>query len=597
VAGAEGKVTARRAATAAGLFLLALFLGSRGIDADVYQGGEAREALVAREMLTSGDWVLPLWNGSVVPSKPPMFHWFVASGARLTGGQVSPRALRAPSTVLAAVVVVLVYVAGVAWAGERTGAFAGLVLATTPQFLREAGNGRVDMTLLAGVVAAQIALAAAWRRGGARGVPGVVVALALAWAMLAKGPVGPAVVGMTAAAFAWRQHDVRTLLRLVRPMPVLVFLVLAGGWYAAAYLHRGTAFFAKQILSENGEALLGGARIPYRSPLFFLVPLVLGGLPWTLLLPWALRSAWRGAPERRQCLVWAAVVFVFFSLAPLKRVAYILPLRPPLALLTGWWLAEAVEAVAAGGVLVGVGRVFAWIVGLLAAGAGVATELALRGHVPARLRALATRDDVDLDSAVRALAASRWETLALLAGTVAAAMWTARALGRARWTQAVLGTAAMVALGTTLGGDVVAPERAAQRSVQPFARAVALAVPPDGPLTVVASSDVIPFLFYVGRHVPLERAGAAGLGAGWHVLHRGRWERLRARVDCAERARGDLHSAHLDDLVLVRCEGLHQAEEAVGQRERARGPDHEAAPPDAPSVDDDGDGLEDDGDL
>src|SRR5438093_12671414 len=63
---------------AAALIALAVVLAALPIGSDVYQGGEAREGLVAREMLRTGDWILPLWNGSVVPSKPPLFHWLAA---------------------------------------------------------------------------------------------------------------------------------------------------------------------------------------------------------------------------------------------------------------------------------------------------------------------------------------------------------------------------------------------------------------------------------------------------------------------------------------------------------------------------------------
>ena len=544
----------RRLGTAVALLALTVFLAARGIDAEVYQGGEAREALVAREMLATGDWILPLWNGTVVPSKPPMFHWLIAAGSRLAGGDVTPRTLRAPSAVLAGVIVAMVYAAGVAWGGDLVGAAAGLVLATTPQFLREGGNGRVDMTLLAGIVAAQIALAAAWRRGGAAGLPGFALAVGLAWAMLAKGPVGPAVVGMTAVALAVSERDPRTLFRLVRPVPVLLFVALAGGWYWLAYLDRGMPFVAKQILSENGEALLGGTRIPYRSPLFFVGPLFLAGLPWTLLLPWAVAAAWRGTRERRQCLWWAGVVFLFFSAAPLKRVAYILPLRPALALLVGWWLADVIRRAAPAGRLVRVARGLASAAAVVAAGLGIAGEALARGVVPASLRALAARNDVDVDGIVRAAAAARIEVGLLAVIGCAAAIVTAQALGRARWSRAMLGAAALVAAAAVLAGDVVGPERAAQRSVQPFARAVAREVPPGERLGMVASSDVIPFLFYVERHVPLERPAGGTLGGGWHVLPAPRWERLRERTACTERLRGTLHSAHLEDLVLVRCE-------------------------------------------
>src|SRR5206468_2920406 len=261
---------------ATALAALAVVLAALPIGSDLYQGGEAREGLVVRERLRTGDWTLPLWNGSVMPSKPPLFHWLAAAAAALTGAGVTEHTLRAPSIALAGLVVLLVFLAGRAWGGEQVGFMAALVLATTPQFLNEGGDGRVDMTLTTAVTGAQLAFVDALRGGG--GPTRLVLALCLALAMLAKGPVGPGLVGLTVLVSALTNRRLGAALRLVRPLPVLIFLAVAGGWYGLAYLHRGMDFVAKQIISENGEALLGGSRFPYRSPLYYLGPLAVGGL-------------------------------------------------------------------------------------------------------------------------------------------------------------------------------------------------------------------------------------------------------------------------------------------------------------------------------
>src|SRR5213595_4314266 len=116
----------RQVLAAAALVALAVVLAALPIGSDVYEGGEAREGLVVREMLRTGDWILPRWNGSVVPSKPPLFHWLVTGASRLAGGQVTERTLRAPSVVLAGAVVLLVFLAGLVWGGADVGTFAAL---------------------------------------------------------------------------------------------------------------------------------------------------------------------------------------------------------------------------------------------------------------------------------------------------------------------------------------------------------------------------------------------------------------------------------------------------------------------------------------
>src|SRR5256885_11671001 len=91
----------RHVLAATALVALAVVLAALPIGSDLYQGGEAREGLVAREMLRTGDWILPLWNGSVVPSKPPLFHWLAAGAAPPPPAGAAAPTPRAPAHLLA----------------------------------------------------------------------------------------------------------------------------------------------------------------------------------------------------------------------------------------------------------------------------------------------------------------------------------------------------------------------------------------------------------------------------------------------------------------------------------------------------------------
>jgi len=547
----------RRQVLLAAPVALAVALAALPIGSDIYEGGEAREGLVVREMLRTGDWILPLWNGSVVPSKPPLFHWLAAASAALGGAGVTEHTLRAPSIVLAGLVVLLVLLAGRAWGGEQVGFTAALVLATTPQFLNEAGDGRVDMTLTTAITGAQLAFVHALRGGG--GPTRLVLALCLALAMLAKGPVGPGLVGLTALVSALANRRLGSALRLVRPLPVLVFVAVAGAWYGLAYHHRGMDFVAKQIISENGEALLGSSRFPYRSPLFYLGPLVLGGLPWTLVLPWALARGWRsGDLARRHAVAWAAVVLVFFSLAPLKRAAYLLPLRPALALVIGWWLAQAAEEERPAGRWVAVARGLAVVAAAGGLGLAAAAAAVHWGLVPsARLIEAGARHEIDAAMYLRVVAAT-WAAIGALglALTFASGL-AARGLGRARWREAALATAAATACTTVVVYGLFVPARAAQKSVKPFAHAVRDRLGPDDRLALLASDEEIPFIFHVGRNVPvLAPAGVRprdDVPAGYYVLDQARWRAWGAPAGWEEvLASPHLFSTHRHDLVLVR---------------------------------------------
>src|SRR5512139_2075494 len=63
------------------LLLMATGLGLR----DPWPADEPRFALVAQDMLRSGDWLIPRVGGDLYGDKPPFFFWLLASAMALTG--------------------------------------------------------------------------------------------------------------------------------------------------------------------------------------------------------------------------------------------------------------------------------------------------------------------------------------------------------------------------------------------------------------------------------------------------------------------------------------------------------------------------------
>ncbi len=83
-----------------GLLLMATGLGLR----DPWPPDEPRFALVAQDMLRTGDWLIPRVGGDLYADKPPLFFWLIASATSLTGslrvGFLLPSLLAGLGTVL-----------------------------------------------------------------------------------------------------------------------------------------------------------------------------------------------------------------------------------------------------------------------------------------------------------------------------------------------------------------------------------------------------------------------------------------------------------------------------------------------------------------
>src|SRR6266545_1582672 len=107
------------------LLLLALLLIATGIGLrDPWPADEPRFALVARDMVATGEWLLPRVGGQAYADKPPLFFWLIAMCLEVT------RSLRIsfllPSFLAGCGCVALVYDLGRRLWNRETGLAAGL---------------------------------------------------------------------------------------------------------------------------------------------------------------------------------------------------------------------------------------------------------------------------------------------------------------------------------------------------------------------------------------------------------------------------------------------------------------------------------------
>jgi 4-amino-4-deoxy-L-arabinose transferase-like glycosyltransferase len=324
----------------------------------VSRHGEAREGLVVQDIVRHGHWILPRRNGEL-PSKPPLFHWIAAAGARVLG--LSDATLRLPSALAAWVMAVATLLVGAAAGGGRVGWLAvGALLGMVP-FLEAATEARVDMVFSACVV---VAIVAFWfwyrdRRAWTR----VLVYAAAAGAVLAKGPAGGVLPGLVIVVFLARERDLRALRALWSWPLVGASAGVDLGWYLLAYGRGGEEFLALQIVRENLHRFVGGpdfARSGHGASSRLAVALLTQLLPWSLALPWAAWCWTRGEREDtlgRLLHGWWLTVLVFFTVAAGKRTIYLLPAYPAIAVLAGRALARLAGILEARPALVAARRV------------------------------------------------------------------------------------------------------------------------------------------------------------------------------------------------------------------------------------------------
>ena len=215
-------------------------------------------------------WILPFRNGEL-PSKPPLFHWIAASGASVLGE--SDFTLRLPSAIGAGVMILFTFLLGRAMGGRLTGWLAVGALLGMYDFWHAAWQARVDMIFSACVTAAIAGFYFWYRNRSDRARTSCY--LATVCAVLAKGPLGIALVGLVILGFLVVEKRPRLLWTFWSWPLVGLALVVIGGWYGWAYAIGGQKFLALQIGIENVERLVGGEAFP-RRPVYLDTAIWLG---------------------------------------------------------------------------------------------------------------------------------------------------------------------------------------------------------------------------------------------------------------------------------------------------------------------------------
>ena len=347
VAGEHGQ-TRRDLACLALLFGLLYFfqLG----DATLVNPDESRYAEVPREMVASGDYVLPRLNGVFYFEKPPLMYWSLAGFLKVFGPDEF--AMRATPALFALGGVLLTYGAARRMHGRLAGLASAVVLGTSLLYFALARVLILDMALSVLTSATLFCFIL-----GVREQPGVRrrwlfygLYISAALATLAKGLIGFLVTG--AVMFLWLLlfNQWRRLRPFYLPTGALLFLAIAAPWHILA-AQRCDTWAHFYFIHEHWERFTTSAGHDRYQPWWYFSPVVLGGLfPWMGLLWPAVREAVAGGWARRKensdawfFVVWAGFIFLFFSKSQSKLIPYILPVFPPLALLIGVWIAKVVK--------------------------------------------------------------------------------------------------------------------------------------------------------------------------------------------------------------------------------------------------------------
>ncbi len=313
-----------------------LFAASRST---LWDRDEPRFTRATVEMLESGKYLVPTFNGQMWADKPILFYWMMSLPVRLLGP--TEFACRFFAGLGTAISCLLTFFIALRLFNPRTALMAMVILASTLMMLGVGSLATIDAVLLP-INLAVLAIFVQACFSGFTIFNITLMAIALGAAMLAKGPMGLSpVVVMVAAAWLLRKIKPGALryIWLVGIAAVLGTFIFCA-WAIPANNATGgdflKVFIGKHILTraikpmENhgGQFLL---YLPYYLPI-----VIFGFFPWTLHLPGtvsAIIGKRIGSPYARAILIaWIVPVFIIMSLAATKLPHYIVFIWPALAI-------------------------------------------------------------------------------------------------------------------------------------------------------------------------------------------------------------------------------------------------------------------------
>lgn len=321
----------------AAVVAITFFVNNRTLQPDIM---ESRNLVTAREMVETGEWLVPTMNGELRLEKPPLPTWVSAVVESVSPDDIA--AQRAVASLFGVMLVVFFYLL-CRDVFRVDPVIAVILLCSCYQFMLMARTVSWDIYTHAFMLGGIYFLVMAVKVRGRQWWRFCLAGLFAGLSVMSKGPVSLFALFLP-FLLAWGIFDRPSMRGKWLPVGVMVLVTIVVGCWWYAYIHIFHADEWQAVMAkETGSWLNRNVRPWHYYWKFFLEAGV-----WALLLVTSiimvLRRGFRGDRSRLVPVMWMLFCLVLLSCMPEKKTRYLLPLLIPAAVVmaqaVGIWCAS-----------------------------------------------------------------------------------------------------------------------------------------------------------------------------------------------------------------------------------------------------------------
>ncbi len=292
----------------------------------VWQPNEAFYAEAAKNMLRSGDFLTPVFNGEIRLNKPPMTYWLTALSFYIFG--VNEFALRFFQVIAGLGTGILTFLIACKFTERETALLAFVLLTLSFQFIANARYTSPEVLLTFFITLSLYLWYISYEKNSKLLLFLSFTASALA--VLTKGPVGfllPALIIFMFLLFT----NPKEILRKEYYIGSMYVFLISGWWFVYQFI-KNQEIFSEVFIKENIKRIYSLQQDPFY---FYLLDIPVSFLPYSFVFFiaffWILKNKLRNLLFP---VVWFTIVFLVFSFVKMKLPVYIMPAFPAMAVLT-----------------------------------------------------------------------------------------------------------------------------------------------------------------------------------------------------------------------------------------------------------------------